>query len=317
MLLSVVVTIVDAGDALMRCLDALTAQRGAPPLEVLVPYDDSVPGMRAFVDRFPAFQFLDLGALQTAELPSDPAGQHELFDRRRAAGLSRARGDLVAILEDRGVPRPNWAAEATRLHAERPGLVIGGAIENGCDRLLNWAVYFCDFGRYQRPFQAGPRQYVSDVNVVYKRAALDLTRALWQTRYHEPVVHDALQRAGEALMLSPDFVVDQFRDHLRLSSVLRERIAWGRLFASLRVREERLRTRLGFMAISPLLPVLLFVRLARMQLDKRVSLSRFVSAAPVVALLLVGWCAGEFLGYLTGAAVRAKSDALPRHASGG
>jgi hypothetical protein len=71
------------------------------------------------------------------------------------------------------------------------------------------------------------------------------------------------------------------------------------------------------MAISPLLPVLLFVRLARMQVEKRVSLSRFVSAAPVVALLLVGWCTGEFLGYLTGAAVRAKSDALPRHASGG
>ena len=32
---------------------------------------------------------------------------------------------------------------------------IGGAIENGVDRPLNWAVYYSDFGRYQNPFQSG------------------------------------------------------------------------------------------------------------------------------------------------------------------
>lgn len=301
----------------MRCLDALAAQRGAPPLEVLVPYDDSVPGMREFIDRFPAFQFLDLGHLQTAEPPSGPAGQHELFDRRRAAGLSNATGDLVAILEDRGVPRCNWAAEAQRLHEQMPDAVIGGAIENGRDRLLNWAVYFCDFGRYQRPFRAGPRPYVSDVNVTYKRIALDRTRTLWQNRYHEPIVHGALLRSGDVLILSPDLVVDQFRSRLRLSALLRERLAWGRLFASLRVREGGLRARLVLIAISPLLPALLFVRLARMQFDKGVSLSRFMTATPVVALLLVAWSVGELLGYVTGTAVRARRDALPTHASNG
>jgi hypothetical protein len=47
MRLSVVVTIVDAGDALVRCLAALARQQGAPDLEVIVPWDETVPGIDA------------------------------------------------------------------------------------------------------------------------------------------------------------------------------------------------------------------------------------------------------------------------------
>jgi hypothetical protein len=314
MLLSVVVTIVDGGDTLVHCLDALATQQGAGPLEVLVPHDDSVPGMAEVFARFPQFVFLNLGPLQTATASASPAGQHELFDRRRAAGLASARGDLVAILEDRGVPRPHWAAEARRLHGQSPHVVIGGAIENGCDRVLNWAVYFCDFGRYQRPFLAGPRPYVSDVNVCYKRVALEETRTLWQDRYHEPVVHGALLRSGAVLILSPDLIVDQFRGRLRLATLSRERVAWGRLFASLRTRDAGFGRCAMLAALSPLLPAVLFVRLTRMQLVKRVSRARFLTAAPAVAFLLCAWSLGEFLGYVTGAR-RARSGALPTRVS--
>jgi hypothetical protein len=225
------------------------------------------------------------------------AGQHELYDRRRAAGLLASSGDLVAIVEDRGVPHPDWAAAAARLHAELPHAAIGGAIENGWDRALNWAVYFCDFGRYQRPFVAGRRPYVSDVNICYKRRALEQTRSLWEEMYHEPAVNDALVAAGEVLFLTPEMVVDQFRGRLRPMNVLEERLAWGRLFGARRVAGSGRVRRAALAALSPLLPGLLLFRLVRDRLVKRTSLWPFVKALPWTCVLVSAWSLGEASGY--------------------
>ena len=296
---SVIVTIVDGGEALVRCLDGLAGQLDGPELEVIVPWDDSVPGVPALARRFPLARFLALGRLEVARPKPSPAGQHELFDRRRAAGLAVATGDIIAILEDRGVPRPHWARDLTALHARLPHAAIGGAIENGRDRLLNWAVYFCDFGRYQLPFEAGPRPYVSDVNIGYKRRAIESTADLWRDRYHETTVHWALQRAGEILYLSPEFAVDQHRDQLKWPSLISERFAWGRLFAYTRAREAGFPKRVALALLAPLLPVMLLVRHARLQAEKRVQFGTFVKASPMVFVLLAAWSLGEALGYIT------------------
>jgi hypothetical protein len=64
--LSVVVTIVDGGPALARCLRGLAAQEGAPSLEVLIPYDDSVSEVAHLAEDFADFRFVDLGSLPTA-----------------------------------------------------------------------------------------------------------------------------------------------------------------------------------------------------------------------------------------------------------
>ena len=77
---------------------------------------------------------------------------------------------------------------------------------------------------------------MSDVNVTYKRAALEQTRHLWQERYQEPVVHWALTAAGETLYLSPELVVHHHLDAPRLGPLLPQRFAWGRLFGAIRAR---------------------------------------------------------------------------------
>lgn len=296
--LSVVVTIVDAGATLVRCLEALAHQQDAPPMQVIVPWDDSVSDMATVAARFPAFSFPALGHVQTSRDPRSASGQHELFDRRRAAGLALATGDVVAIVEDRGVPRRDWASRLIAEHERLPHAVIGGAIENGREEYLNRAVFFCDFNRYQPPFEAGPREWVSDVNIGYKRRALDMTREVWQDRYHETSVHWALTRAGEVLFLSPAFVVDQMRDGLAIGSLVSERFAWGRLFAYTRAREQSFGSRLALAMLAPGLPLLLLARHARLQQQKG-RLGRFVVTAPAVALLLAAWSLGEAVGYLT------------------
>jgi GT2 family glycosyltransferase len=299
MRLSVIVTIVDGGSALERCLQSLANQHDAPELDIIVPYDDSVPGIPELALRFPAIEFLSLGRVDPARGPATAAGQHELYDLRRAAGLAAATGGIVAILEDRGVPHPNWARTMAEVHERLPHAVIGGAIENGQDAPLNWAVYFCDFGRYHLPFEAGARRWVSDVNIGYKRRALDLTRELWHVRYHETTVHWALMRAGETLYLTPDLIVYQMRGSLRLSSLMAERFAWGRLFAYTRARESTTAKRMAFAMLAPFLPALLFVRHAMLQTSKSTAV-KFVRASPLVFVLLVAWSLGEALGYVTG-----------------
>jgi len=301
--LSVVVAVVDGDAALRRCLTALRTQVAAPSMEILVPLDLSVAAVEALAaagdaGHGPIVRCLPMGRLETQHAPSSPLGQHELIDRRRSAGLDAARGEIIAMVEDRAVPRSDWAATLLRLHRELPTLVIGGAIENGREALLNWAVYYCDFGRYQTPFEAGPRRHVSDVNVSYKRQALEMTRAIWQVRYHEPHVHGALARAGEVPFASPDLVVEECRDNLTLGAVLRERFWWGRLFSSMRVSETSAVERVLLAGVSPFVPAVLFSRFLRDRVKKKTPVLQLFRVSPAVALLLSCWAAGEAVGYL-------------------
>jgi hypothetical protein len=311
--LSVVLTVVDGGNALRRCLAALLAQQDAPPLEIVIPIDSTLSShrwmseLRSAHDGAPV-RWLDLGTLPTTRPPMSATGQHELIDRRRAAGLAAARGELIAILEDRGVPEPTWAATAVRLHRELPYAAIGGAVETGQPGLLNRAVYFCDFGRYQRPFVAGPREYVSDVNVAYKRPALEQTHAIWRERYHEPLVHWALTQAGLTLFLSPDLAVVQIRDGLTLRRLIAERFAWGRLFGRIRSQHASLGRRLWWLAAAPVVPVVLFGRFLRDRLRKREPAAAIAAVGPAVALLLSAWAIGEAAGYLAAGSSRPKRD---------
>jgi hypothetical protein len=298
--LSVVVTIVDGGEALAECLEALTSQREAPATEIVVPYDDSVAGIPHLSGRFPAARFLAMGSVPTERPIDTPGGQHELYDRRRSAGLKETSGDIVCILEDRGVPELDWANKVARLHERLPHAVIGGAVDCGVDAPLNWAVFFCDYGRYQRPFEEGARPYVTDVNISYKRRAIEATRPLWESRYHETTVHWQLARDGETLWLTPELVVCQRRRGVSVASIVRERVEWGRLFAYTRVRETGLAKRLAYAVLSPLLPLMLLVRHARMQRSKRVAFGRFLRVSPTVALFLAAWSWGELVGYVTG-----------------
>lgn len=297
-LLSVVVTIVDGPAALVPFLEALVAQDAPPPMEILVPYDTSLAEVGRLAARFPMVTFLDIGSVATDHRIASAAGQHELYDRRRAAALAVARGDLVAILEDRGRPRADWARTAVRLHRQ-PWAVIGGAIEPTAGRLVDWALHVCDFSRYSLPFSAREAEWVSDVNVVYKRRALEVTRELWHDRFQEALVHWELRRQGEVLHLSPDLVVDHHRTKRSLARLLAERYGWGRLFGATRASAVSRSRRLMLALAAPIIPVVLLWRHGRVQW-RRGEGDRFVRALPLLLALLTAWTAGETWGHLTG-----------------
>lgn len=298
-LLSVVVTVVDGGDVLRRFLRALTSQEDPPAMEILVPFDSSKAGVAQVCAEFPTVTPVPMGEVPTFRPITTAAGQHEMFDRQRVAGLNRAIGELIAILEDRAPPRPNWVRTAVRLHRQHPYGVIGGAIEPARQRLLNWSFYVCDFTRYGLPFASEPRTWISDINVCYKRAMMDSTREIWRERFNEAKVHWTLAERGETLFLSNELIVDYHTPYQSLGEVLPERFGWGRLYGSVLATTVSPLRRLILIALAPLIPVRLLLRHGLAH-AKRGNLAKYLKASPIIAAYLLFWTAGETWGNITG-----------------
>ena len=297
--LSVVVALI-AGrrDDLERCLAALQAQREPPATEVLVPWDEPCAEVTTLAERFPDVRFLRAEGLDTAAARAGAGREHH--DTLRTLGLRAARAPIVALTEDHAVVSETWCADMVRLLEERPRVAaIGGAVECGGSTLLQRAVYYCDFGRYQNPLPEGPAPYVSDSNVAYRRAALDDVADAWRDDYHETIVHWALVARGHELWLTPRSVVWQRRSGLTLRGALAERVVWGRSFAGTRARGISTGARLVYAAFAFVLPLLLTFRLLRGVLRRRRGVGAFLACLPLVLLLQCAWAWGELVGYVT------------------
>lgn len=301
-LLSVVVVIVsDTTHArsdvsnLVGCLQALTEQVDPPSMEIIVPYHPRTEGIEDLRLRFPSVAFLCIEDLRTY---IEQGGSRQHHDELRARGLVAARGEIIGLLEDHGRPNPHWCARVIEAHRQSYA-AVGGAIENGIDRPLNWAVYFCDFYKYQNPVPEGESPFVSDANVAYKRSALESIRPVWQETFQETAVNWALVSHGEELALAPKLIVEQHRSDLRLRSALKERRVWGRSYAASRSQLAGGLKRAIYAAFSPLLPVVLLLRMTVSVTKKGRGLGAFFKALPLTAMLVVSWSLGELLGYLT------------------
>jgi hypothetical protein len=296
--LSIVIALIAGRQAaLTTCLEALEASTRLYRVGCIVPYDARLDGVEELVQKFPWVDFVDArAAVDEKQFGSSSREHHDIL---RALGIRRARGRIIALLEDHGTPSPEWCTAVLQAH-QGPYVAIGGAVENGVDRLLNWAVYYCDFGRYQNPVPEGPSEFLSDSNVSYKREALESVKALWFDAFHETSVHWELRRQGEILRLEPRMVVYQTRRTLRLLPALHERYVWGRSFAGTRASETTIARRIVFASLSFLLPVALSWRIVLQSLHRRRYLSRLLLSLPLIVALETIWSLGECVGYVTG-----------------
>jgi hypothetical protein len=220
-------------------------------------------------------------------------------DELRARGLAEANGEIVALIEDHGIATPDWIARRAEAH-HYPAAAVGGAIENGIDRPLNWAVYFCDFLCYQNPLPEGETFTISDANLAYKCTALESIRTVWQEVFRESSVNDAMRARGEKLVLAPLAVVSQHRQGLRLRAALQERYVWGGSYAATGAKLAGTRCRLFWAVFAPALPLLMLARMILMAWGTRRTLGAFAEALPLIAALSLSWLCGEFIGCLTG-----------------
>ncbi len=296
----VIVMTAEPGESsgLASTLEAVDRQGDGRPFEVIVPCAVMAQAS-PLRQRYPGVTFLPV-------TPVTAPGSGEWLDELRACGVGAATGDIIAVTEDHIRPDPDWSREILKAH-EAPYAAIGGAIENGVDRLLNWATYFTDLGRYHNPIPAGQSGYASVVNVSYKRAALEQVRAVWKHRFGETAVHAALMAYGEKLALSPAIVVRQYRDDVTFRASMREFLTWGRSYGSTRAKLAVPAKRLVYAGLSPLIPVVLLLRSGMDVFKKGRLTAAWLKCLPAITALTLAWSGGELMGYLAGEAQPAVS----------
>ncbi len=288
--LSVVIASASGWPPLAACLAGLERQQGAVAAEVIV-----VAAATSDMSDVSRFVTQEYPGVRIVALDRDPS-----IPRLRAAGIHAARGGIIAITEDHCIPGPDWYQSIRRAHAERAAGAIGGAVDNAATtRLVDWAVYFCEYSRFASPLRAGAVDDLPAPNVSYKRSVLLGSRDLVADEYWETFVHDELRRRGHQLWCDPAMRVDH-RMHFGFLSFVIERYHYGRAYAARRNPALGWLARLQRIALSPLLIPFFVLRISRNMLVRRRHWPRFACCLPMICCFAAAAAAGEAIGHLAG-----------------
>lgn len=285
--LSVVIAAVNGRAYLADCLAGLQGQCGHVMAEVIV-----VTAGASDVASFVAREYPHVRLLSVDGAPSVP--------RLRAAGIQAARGEIVAITEDHCIPAPTWFESIRESHEKHAAAAIGGVVDNAAtSRLVDWAVYFCEYGGYASPLPAGPNADLPGPNVSYKRSALEAVRESIADEYWETFVHGELARLGHQLWREPSIRV-LHKMHFGFLSFLIERYHFGRAFAGRRNLALGWTMRVVRGTLSPLLVPLFILRIGRKTLARRRHRLRFACCLPMICCFAAAAALGEGVGYALG-----------------
>jgi hypothetical protein len=284
---SVVIASVNGLPYPLDCLEALAAQQGDVPSEVILA-DCTGPGTVAAVrERFP-----DVKILAFDERKSVPW--------LRASGIREARGRIVAVTEDHCIPRPDWYLSILNAHGRTGWAAVGGGVANGStERVVDWAVFFCEYSTHMDPVPTGPSDFVPGMNVAYDMEALAPIKDVFAEGLWENFLHDRLRAQGYVVGMDPTIVVSH-KKYFTVPMFLRERFHYSRSFAGMRVQGAPLRARLAWAAATVLLPPVLVARVTRNVLNRRRHLAWYLKSLPLVVLFTTTWSIGELVGYLSG-----------------
>lgn len=144
---SVVVPTYNRLDMLVRVLDALDAQRGAPPFEVIVIDDGSNDDTRRVMEERAARRAAAGGTPCSLTFRTQAnAGP----GRARNHGVTLAAGKIVVFIGDDTVPEPQFLAEHARVHREsgddRLRACLGYTGWPRAERVTAFMDYINDFG---------------------------------------------------------------------------------------------------------------------------------------------------------------------------
>ena len=285
--ISVVIASVNGAPSILKCLDALVSQQGDVPYEILVMDRCGESVRQAIAERFPQPQVLVAGF---EGMPSIP--------KLRALGMARARGAVVAILEDHCNVNPKWMTTAFRLH-ESGQRVMGGPVENGATSLVDWAVFYVEYARFMPPVPFGVVDAVAGSSALYDRALLETIGPELKDDVWESFMHQRMKEMGVDFWCEPDLRVIHDKE-FGFGYFMSQRYHYSRAFAGMRLAGAPAWKRLAYAAATPLLPPLLVLRMARLVLPKPGHASRFAATLPLVLTFMASYAWGEAVGALLG-----------------
>ena len=293
--ISVVIPSVNGAAHLEECLRALECQTLKDQAEVIL-------ADRCGAGVAEAIRKRDLNL----KLLSFPPGM--TIPQLRALGMKHSQGAIIALTEDHCLAPPCWYERILSAHEARSG-VIGGAVENdpSITRTVDWAVFFCEYGRYMNPVPDGEVADLPGNNVSYRRECLahisDLLEAgcSW-----EGDLHSRLRERGVKLYSDPSIIV-YHKKEFGLGYFLSQRYHYSRSYAGMRTQGTPLLRKLVRATLCFALPPILTLRIAGWVVGKKRHVSMLFRTLPLILLLTIVWAWGEFVGHLFG-----PGDSLPR-----
>lgn len=287
-LVSVVIASVNGPPSILECLEALTAQETDVPFEVLVVDRCGEAVRRELRERFPQ-----------SKITVVPEAPGKSIPRLRAIGTARARGRLIAILEDHCMVPPGWIEAIRDLH-ESGCLVMGGPVENGAvDRVIDWAVFFCEYASFMPPLPEGETGSVAGSSAIYDREAFEAVGAESMDEVWEFFIHGRMKELGITFHSDPRLQV-LHKKEFGFRYFMSQRYHYSRSFAGMRMEDEPTWKRLAYAAATPLLPPLILWRIARTVLPKRRRRKEFLLAIPHLSIFMASYAWGETVGALLG-----------------
>ncbi len=227
-----------------------------------------------------------------------PLDEKRPIPRLRYLGVSQARGDVVAILEDHGEVAADWARQVLDAH-QGPWGAVGGSVENGQSGLVNWSAFFCEYTAYMGPVPEGEAADLPGNNIAYKRPHLMRHARVLDDGKWESWINEKLRVDGVPTASTNRMVVRHIKP-FKLGYFLVQRFHFSRSYAGMRRVDQSVLKRLVYGFGSLALPALLMARVTKNVLTKRRHVGRFVLCSPLVALFFTVGAVGEMTGYLLG-----------------
>jgi len=217
----------------------------------------------------------------------------------RRYGISLAKSEYVAIIEEHCVAKEDWVATILGC-LEESVAAIGGIVEDAnYSRSLDWAVYFTEYNSYMPPVERAETRDVCAANCVYRRDLLMKYLPEAGSGYWEAGLNHRLLDIGERFISEPNLVV-YHTGPFRLFYYLHQRFLFSRAFAGVRKEHASSLFRIAYLLAAPLMVPLLWARTTKRILTKGQHIGKFIRTVPYMIPITVTYVFGEWVGLLIG-----------------
>jgi GT2 family glycosyltransferase len=284
---SVIIASVNGLPSIAECLTALDQCRNGFDVEIVVIEATGRKTADYIEKHFPHVLLIRL---------TDRAGIPEM----RALGMREASGDYLIVIEDHCIAPENWFEEINRAH-KAGYAVVGGAVENGStERLLDWAVFLCEYSSFMSPIPSGEVEFLAGNNVSYQREAVEQIDEATKKDFWEYFLQKELRKKNINFLSAPAITISHKKE-FGFFYFLSQRFHYSRSFAAMRRKKSTVLEQFIYLAYTPLAPFHLTWRIVRNVWQKGRNRRELILSFPFLAVFMCSYSAGEFAGQLFGA----------------
>ena len=284
---SVIIPSVNGLPTLAECLTALERQKCDFDFEIIV-VDRTRNGTAEYVrENFPRVKLIEI---------SKPRGIPEM----RFTAMKQARGEFLAITEDHCLAPENWLARISQAH-DAGYEIVGGAVENmSRKRLLDWAVFLCEYSAFMPPIEGGEVDFVTGNNTSYRRSTIEKLDESLLENYWEYFLQAALKQRGVKFFSDSSIVVGHKKE-FSFFYFLAQKFHYSRSFAAMRRQNSTFAKQVLYALYTPLLPFHQTWKIFQNVRRKNRNFKEFFLSLPLLLIFMISYALGELVGNLFGA----------------